>query len=210
LGEHQILLPKDYDRNLDYELRLYLCDENEELVCYLAPFKLLCDHECAYDTTIQNLSCEKFENGNMIFPFDWSIDLNGYTLCENGLTGYLNNGGIVNVISSEINGTKLDFIINLSMPDNTDLLQDFELRLYLCDEFGNSSCFLIPLSLSCGEEACNIIDENVTINCIREYRGYYIFNYSNLLQLPSNYQLCNGFLQTSIDGNGLIQGQLDS
>lgn len=105
--------------------------------------------DCVEEWDIKPLLCSKERDNYVEFNFDMSVPHNGYILCEGGLFGTIDGGGIVEVLNAQIQGTKLNFSLNILMPSNYNPNQIYYLRLYLCNSRGEMVCYLFPFQLVC-------------------------------------------------------------
>jgi hypothetical protein len=110
---------------------------------------------CVENWTPKTFDCTSNGNGEVVFDLDtMTIMAQGttaYMLCDGNLWGSIEGGGTVTVQQPpSTSGTQLTFDIIVTMPSAGFVSgQVYNMRLYLCDESGQSVCYLIPLKLNC-------------------------------------------------------------
>ena len=143
--------------NLESTSALFCYYDNINLIEICVPLDISIDPSCIqlpedceaqwatkYDT------CDSQQGGYAVFNMPiMSIYVGSYVLCNNGLFGTIEGGGMV-VINSEslVNGW-LTFSHDILMPSNFDQSLEYKLRLYLCDGDGAIVCYLFPYRLTC-------------------------------------------------------------
>lgn len=76
--------------------------------------------------------------------------LSNYQLCDGGLFGTVEGGGIVNVTSGGPSNNQIQFDIEILIPVSLFVSgQVYNIRLYLCDSEGDPVCLLFPYRLTC-------------------------------------------------------------
>ena len=104
---------------------------------------------CPIGWAAKPMACERTEDGYAVFNFTMTVPNAGYQICEGGLFGTVEGGGYVVVNSGSTAGATLSFNIDIYMPCNFDPIQTYEVRLYLCDEAGELTCFSFPFNFTC-------------------------------------------------------------
>ncbi|HFA51677.1 MAG TPA: T9SS type A sorting domain-containing protein, partial [Bacteroidetes bacterium] len=110
--------------------------------------------DCVANWDPKEMTCTGEGEGNVIFHIpNMSVTGAPYSLCEEGLFGTVDggSGGQVVVNSASFYGGVLFFDINILIPSQNFVSgQVYDVRLYLCDIFGNPVCYLFPYTLTCG------------------------------------------------------------
>ena len=172
--------------------------------------------ECVAAWASKQMTCTGEENGFIEFDFGQMLIYGpaDYELCDGGLWGTI-EGGSVEVNAAHTNGIQLYFDITVLMPTATFVSgETYEMRLYLCDERGNTVCYLIPLELICesGHEGGGGEGRSSELSSLYEFDGYAIYPNPATERLIINVPLSSNSVERTarlMDSTGRLVSQIN-